>query len=378
MNTSTDYEEILKLTSDLSLDNFHSTSSNECSVSTEIFSHRYQMVRELYKSPNSSVFLVNLPSENSSPKNNSNKCVKEFGAVKVVKDQTFCYLLEKEYKILWELDHPNIINVLDYSQPKNDDSLSAYLWVPYYPKGELFEKVKAKNGLGEALSSLYLKQISSALEYLHNLNIAHRDIKLENILLDDSFNAQLIDFGFCFQIDKFWGEDDQGKDIQTRVLEHNIESQVLGTFGYMAPEFFSKSKDGSQSFADSIDQQAEKLEAYKAGDIFALGVALFTMIFGMAPFKTATKDDSNYRALLLGKKKPKTSRFWKRHPATQILIEKGDISKEFNNFELLKPLIEGMLDPEPVERLNINSVINHPWMQKFCHISIEDLKQSVW
>jgi serine/threonine protein kinase len=105
-------------------------------------------------------------------------------------------LLRKEFQILSKLDHPNIIKPLDFYGEKTSDFQSAFLCVPYYKQGELFDLVKKTQGLGEIGSRGYFKQVSSALTYLHEANIAHRDIKLENILIDDSLNAQLIDFGF--------------------------------------------------------------------------------------------------------------------------------------------------------------------------------------
>ena len=98
--------------------------------------------------------------------------------------------------------------------------------------------MKNNNGLGELKASFFFKQISSAIEYIHDLNIAHRDIKLENILIDDNMNTKLIDFGFFYRLEKE-SEDDQMKDIQTRVMEAGVESTVKGTLGYSAPELIA-------------------------------------------------------------------------------------------------------------------------------------------
>jgi len=179
--------------------------------------------------------------------------------------------------------------------------------------------VKNNNGLGELKASFFFKQISSAIEYIHDLNIAHRDIKLENILIDDNMNTKLIDFGFFYRLEKE-SEDDQMKDIQTRVMEAGVESTVKGTLGYLAPELIPLFTSQSHIFWDSPDKIIKKLECWKAGDIFALGVTLFTMVMGVAPFKTATKNDSCYRALFLGNKRGKKSWFWNKHPATKNLI----------------------------------------------------------
>lgn len=337
--------------------------SNDCSI----FNQKYDIVRELYNSPNSNVFLVNIPSAVSTPTGKLTKYAGKHGAVKLVSGPTFCYLLEKEYKVLKTLDHPNIIRPLDFKEDRQKDSKNiSYLCVPYYKHGEMFEAVKVRGGLGETESLYYFKQMASALEYLHDLNIAHRDVKLENILIDDSLNAQLIDFGFCYKFDT--GSD---KDIQTRILEDNIETQCLGTVSYMSPELIEAYQNGDHNVSDKNSKVSEKMEQYKAGDVFALGVSLFTMVFGMPPFVSATKKDPNYRALLLSKKRPGLNKFWTKHPKTKGLVEKGEISAEFRS------LIEGMLDPTPEDRFRMNSVMTHPWVQKVSNFSKEELKLSL-
>lgn len=187
MNSSIEYEEALKLASELSIDKLHSFPGNDTSPSGG---------KLLYSSPNSTVYLESLSSENEPSLNNSPRKSKEMCVVKTVKGQAFCYLLGKEYRILKDLNHPHIIKPIDFSQAKTLQEPTASLYLPYYPKGELFQLVKSKNGLGESQAWTYLKQISSAIEYLHEMNIAHRDIKLENILVDDEANAKVIDFGF--------------------------------------------------------------------------------------------------------------------------------------------------------------------------------------
>lgn len=103
--------------------------------------------------------------------------------------------------------------------------------MPYYKFGEISELVKERNGLGEAASMKYFIQIASAIEYLHNLDIAHRDIKLENVLLDNSNNAKLIDFGFSYK-----AISDDFSSSAKRIISENIENSLFGTLGYMAPE----------------------------------------------------------------------------------------------------------------------------------------------
>lgn len=109
--------------------------------------------------------------------------------------------------------------------------------MPYYKNGELNELVKNRNGLGELDAIGYFFQLASAVEYLHELNIAHRDIKLENILLDDLMNAQLIDFGFSYKY-----ETELERDSGNRMMSDYIENQLIGSLSYMAPELIESMK----------------------------------------------------------------------------------------------------------------------------------------
>ena len=106
----------------------------------------------------------------------------------------------------------------------------------------------------------------SAVEALHGLNIVHRDIKTENILVDEHFVAKLCDFGMAGQ--------------------HGFRAFGAGTRPYMAPEIFLY-KDGD-------------LKAHKAHDIWALGVVLFVMITKSFPWLVAQRSDAEYSAFLRG------------------------------------------------------------------------------
>ena len=100
---------------------------------------------------------------------------------------------------------------------------------------------------------------------MHSKNVVHRDLKLDNMLLDEKMNIKVIDFGFA-------------KDGQTSNL-----SQCIGTGPYMAPEIHNRQiYDG------------------KAVDVFALGVILFIMVVGNQPFRLAKDDDPFYQKFKQG------------------------------------------------------------------------------
>jgi serine/threonine protein kinase len=147
--------------------------------------------------------------------------------------------------------------------PINNKSVK-YIIMELGERGALLELLLNKKAFPVKIARFFFKQMVNGLIYLHSNNIAHRDIKLENFIVDRNFNIKFIDFGFCCEI----------KDTKGDLVTH---TKVIGTEGYMAPEFFSERKYNANRI-----------------DIFALGVCLFCMIVGVPPFAKATKYDTNY------------------------------------------------------------------------------------
>ena len=156
---------------------------------------------------------------------------------------------EREIKILSRLNHPNIIKL--YKTVENKRTLN--LIMEYVGGCSLlaFLKKKVSKRLDESEAKKIFKQIIQALEYCHSLNITHRDIKLENILIGPSYSVKIIDFGFstCFSNDK-----------KVKLF--------CGTPSYMSPEIVSK----QESFGPP-------------SDIWAAGVVLYILLTGTYPFK---------------------------------------------------------------------------------------------
>jgi len=100
-------------------------------------------------------------------------------------------------------------------------------------------------------------QIIEGLIYLHSINIYHRDIKLENIIIDENLNVKLIDFGFGVNCDK-----------------HKLLNFFCGTPSYMPPEICTKK--------DYVGASA---------DIWSAGILLYTFLCGNFPFKGLTEKE---------------------------------------------------------------------------------------
>lgn len=149
-----------------------------------------------------------------------------------------------------KLKHKNV--VLLYEVIKTEKHL--WLVLEYCEGRELYDYVCEKKRIGYHESQYLFYQIVEALGYVHSLNLTHRDLKLENILLGNQKRTvvKLTDFGFVREFDP-----------QRRLLLYT----VCGTPAYMAPEIVKN----------------ERYSGF-AIDIWSLGVILYTMLYGMMPF----------------------------------------------------------------------------------------------
>lgn len=197
-----------------------------------------------------------------------------------------------------------------------DEDPTKAIALEFAQRGTLFSYVAKSNGLSEEEAHFFFVQIVRVIELLHQKGIAHRDIKLENILLDENFTALLCDFGNAIFLSNI---DDLGF----------IPS--AGTQGCRAPELLHP-LDIVQSTID-----------LKKADIFSLGVLLFTMVFCKQPFTKADTADFFFQTLTKSK-----SKFWN--------LFANEPSPHF------KDLINSLINPNPSERLSIPEILNHPWI----------------
>lgn len=153
----------------------------------------------------------------------------------------------------------------------------------------------------------------NGLKYIHDNGIAHRDLKTENIFLDENFILKIGDFGFS-------------KYIDTKSNDGKLKTQ-LGTTGYQSPELLEGKEYNGE-----------------ANDIFACGVILFILSCAYPPFREARVKDTWYKHIYI----EDFSSFWKMH-------EKAGLSEE------LKDLLTNMLRYK--NRITINEILNHPWLK---------------
>ena len=239
-------------------------------------------------------------------------------AAKVFKKSCDYYFL-KEIEILntiKKVNNPYIINMIESNISENGQlpkEEKKYIILEYASKGDLSDYISlANNGLKEKYCKLIFYKILKGIQACHNAGICHRDLKLQNILLDENFNPKICDFGFA------------------TFNEKNLKD-FLGTLNYSAPEIIlGKPYDG-----------------FKA-DIFSLGVILLYLATCKKGFFKANKDDQHYRLIMTQHYK----QYWK---VVGEAINK--ISDE------LKKLYIKMVSYRPKKRPTIEEILNDEWMK---------------
>ncbi len=238
------------------------------------------------------------------------------------KNKTCLELVFNEAKIMIQLDHPNIVKLHEFSdngvvvKGSGKQVPVLYLIFELITGGEMFDYIAVGGRFSDGLSRYYFKQLISSLEYLYSKGYAHRDIKAENILMDDKCNLKLADFGFATLMA---GKDGSGK----------LHSQK-GTLGYMAPEL-------NMGHAYS----GEKV------DLFAVGVLLFTMVAQHPPFRKASAQDPFYKLFC-----QQNDLFWTKMASGKPA---GVFSPNF------KAMINSLLAYNPTMRPTIAEIKAHPW-----------------
>jgi serine/threonine protein kinase len=218
--------------------------------------------------------------------------------------------MNNEVKIMYSLDHPNIIRLFNHFE--NDKHV--YLVLEFATHGELYHEFKKKGRFGEKQSAKYIADLICGLDYIHTRDpmIIHRDIKLENLLVCDEGTLKLADFG--------WSNFGNGNAGDRKTY--------CGTPDYLAPEMVNESG------------HTEKL------DIWCVGILLFELLVGRTPFQPQNlKDKALYE---------KTLHY-------NILNCKVQYPSDFP--PLARDLVTKILKFNPDDRLSIPEIKKHPWFK---------------
>ncbi|GAA5805728.1 camp-dependent protein kinase 3 [Helicostylum pulchrum] len=205
---------------------------------------------------------------------------------------------QNERLILSSVSHPFVVKLWGTFQSESH----VFLVMDYVSGGELFRMIRKQKKFTEEQAKFYAAEVVLAIEYLHSIDIAYRDIKPENILIDQRGHVKLTDFGFA------------------KTVPHKTWT-VCGTPDYLAPEIIR-----SKGYT-------------KAVDWWGLGVLIFEMLTGRPPFVAKNPVDKYQKILECDIVWPK------------------EITQD------AKDLIQNLLKTQPAERFEAEQVKAHAWFQ---------------
>ena len=238
-------------------------------------------------------------------------------AVKVVEnkslsDEENLEALETEIKILRQLRHPHIVQLKEVVTTRDN----TYLIMELLSGGELFQRIVDKGCFPEEEAAVLFAQIILSMDYLHSMNIVHRDVKPENILYltSGSNDIKLIDFGYA------------GVWAANKPL-----TGLCGTPDYVAPEVLTW-----------YDDDENGTPYGKGSDLWSLGVLLYVILSGCSPF-CAEEEEALLKQVASAK-----FEFYEN--------EWANISDD------AKSLICRLLVVDPAQRMTMAQLLAHPWL----------------
>mmetsp|Transcript_39029 Transcript_39029/g.34707 ORF Transcript_39029/g.34707 Transcript_39029/m.34707 type:complete len:317 (+) Transcript_39029:269-1219(+) len=220
------------------------------------------------------------------------------------------------------LSHPNIVNVYEARSEKvckikGEHQKVSYILMEVAPYGDFVKHLTSYNiPKDEKLSRTFFHQLVSGIEYMHAQNMAHLDLKLENLLLGDNFILKIADF-----------------DFGVRESEKLILGK--GSRNYRAPEVKNKT-----------------VKNYKAGDIYSMGIILFSFLLRGLPYNEDKEvKNVNLMDLLLHD----INEFWNHY-------EKLD-ADAFDASPAFRELFEAMVKENPEDRISLKQIRESKWFK---------------
>mmetsp|Transcript_48395 Transcript_48395/g.96852 ORF Transcript_48395/g.96852 Transcript_48395/m.96852 type:complete len:402 (-) Transcript_48395:16-1221(-) len=229
--------------------------------------------------------------------------------------------VQREISVMKLMYHPHVIKIFDVLE----DSKYLFLIIEYAYRGELFNFLVEKRRIQNKEALKFFQQIISGLEYCHKHRICHRDLKLENILLDTDYNIKIADFGMA---------------------SLSVPNAMLKTFC------------GSPHYASPEVVSNEPYNGIKA-DIWSCGVILYALLIGKLPFD---EENDNIRRLF-----------------NKIRFEPARIPKTIPPD--CRDLIRAILTINPDKRITIEKIKIHPWFKsaplpESCRIPIQNINMA--
>ena len=218
--------------------------------------------------------------------------------------------LRREARIMQLLSHPNIIRLLEVVETEN----SYYMVLELVSGGDVMHHIMSNrcSCLEEQTVKKYIKQMVTAIHYMHEAGIIHRDLKVENLLLDESDNIKIIDFG----LSNFLHNPEN--------LTINMAQTQCGSPAYAAPELL-----GHKNYGKEVD-------------VWSIGVNMFAMLSGSLPYTVEPYDITALHAKILDGRI--------NHIPAHIT-------------SCCKDLLMRFLTPDPSKRITLPEAINHHWFK---------------
>ncbi|XP_019432396.1 PREDICTED: serine/threonine-protein kinase SRK2A-like [Lupinus angustifolius] len=222
------------------------------------------------------------------------------------------------------LRHPNIIRFKEVVLTRTHLAIV----MEYAAGGELFERICSAGRFSEDEARYFFQQLISGVHYCHAMQICHRDLKLENTLLDGSPAPRLkiCDFGYS-----------------KSSLLHSRPKSTVGTPAYIAPEVLSRREyDG------------------KLADVWSCGVTLYVMLVGAYPFEDH-EDPRNFRKTI-----------------QRIMAVQYKIPDYIHISEDCRHLLSRIFVANPLKRINLEEIKNHPWFVKNLPKELTESAQAIY
>jgi len=238
--------------------------------------------------------------------------------------------IQKECQILEVLKHPNVITQKAHTVGVDKHAHLYFIFMELASGGELFDQVidRGANAMDENTARGFFCQLLDGVAYCHLAGVAHRDLKLENVLLNETGALKLIDFGLSHVYPR-------GAD-GTTIDRSKPLRDVCGSKSYAAPEVLAQ----------------RGYDGY-AADMWSIGVCLFAMLSGFFPLDEASPNDWRYPKMLESQAKGLSTvdavYSWYRRRATHLSRE-------------VHALLNGLLTIDPNKRLSMEEVRSHAWV----------------
>mmetsp|Transcript_22735 Transcript_22735/g.36503 ORF Transcript_22735/g.36503 Transcript_22735/m.36503 type:complete len:659 (-) Transcript_22735:231-2207(-) len=261
--------------------------------------------------------------------------------------------VETEIEVLRRIGRSseNIIRLFAYNlnqkyPDRNGKTRDVILLVlEYAPGGELFDLLYYTDVLEPILARTYFHQLLAGVQCLHANGIIHRDIKPQNLLLDEHYNLKITDFGLSKIINVKEIKDGDMSSVR-------LTNSRCGTKGYQAPELVLMNAQMAAAAAAANSAAPQQQEAkptalvyYNNGvDVFAMGVVLFILMTRYPPFKEASASDKWYKYIADGDYQS----FWRAHRNSGLKKAETD-------------LITRMMLFDNSKRITLDKIQQHPW-----------------